>query len=66
MAEEAPRCRLVAVRAVGGQEYNVAVLIKARAESKGDTNISSIVVLPNFKGFVFFEGAPPYEVSLIM
>ena len=63
MASEERRCRLVAIRAVGGQEYNVASLLKSRVESKDSTNVTSIVVLPNFKGFVFVEGAPPYEVQ---
>ena len=60
-----PGCRVYAIRAVGGQEYGVAFMLKARAENKGldKVKISAIVVLPTLKGFVFVEDPMPYEIQ---
>lgn len=64
-AEQAMSCRVYALRAVGNQEYNVAFMLKARAEHKGldKVKITAIVVLPSLKGFVFVEGSMPYEIQ---
>ncbi|GAB6945938.1 transcription elongation factor Spt5 [Vulcanisaeta sp. JCM 16161] len=63
--EQALSCRVYALRAVGNQEYNVAFMLKARAEHKGldKVKITAIVVLPALKGFVFVEGSMPYEIQ---
>ncbi len=63
--DQALSCRVYALRAVGNQEYNVAFMLKARAEHKGldKVRISAIVVLPTLKGFVFVEGSMPYEIQ---
>ncbi|WP_243678105.1 transcription elongation factor Spt5 [Vulcanisaeta distributa] len=64
--EQAMSCRVYALRAVGNQEYNVAFMLKARAEHKGldKVKITAIVVLPALKGgFVFVEGSMPYEIQ---
>ncbi|MGC9152589.1 MAG: transcription elongation factor Spt5 [Vulcanisaeta sp.] len=63
--DQALSCRVYALRAVGNQEYNVAFMLKARAEHKGldKVRISAIVVLPALKGFVFVEGSMPYEIQ---
>jgi len=67
MSEEGKpsNCRVYAIRAVGGQEYGVAFMLKARAENRGldKVRISAIVVLPELKGFVFVEGTMPYEIQ---
>ncbi len=64
-SEQSFACRVYALRAVGNQEYNVAFMLKTRAEHKGldKVKISAIVVLPSLKGFVFVEGAMPYEIQ---
>ncbi|MGC8542747.1 MAG: transcription elongation factor Spt5 [Vulcanisaeta sp.] len=63
--DQALSCKVYALRAVGNQEYNVAFMLKARAEHKGldKVRISAIVVLPALKGFVFVEGSMPYEIQ---
>ena len=63
--DQALSCRVYALRAVGNQEYNVAFMLKARAEHKGldKVRITAIVVLPALKGFVFVEGSMPYEIQ---
>ncbi|BDR90930.1 transcription elongation factor Spt5 [Vulcanisaeta souniana] len=63
--EQSLACRVYALRAVGNQEYNVAFMLKSRAEHKGldKVKISAIVVLPSLKGFVFVEGTMPYEIQ---
>ena len=47
------------VRTVGGQEYNVALILKARIESK-NLNIPSLIVLPQLKGLIFVEKGLPH------
>ena len=63
--DQALSCRVYALRAVGNQEYNVAFMLKARAEHKGldKVRVTAIVVLPALKGFVFVEGSMPYEIQ---
>jgi len=58
-------CRVFSLRAVGGQEYNVAFLLKTKVESKGvdKTGISALLVVPSLKGFVFVEARMPYEIQ---
>lgn len=58
-------CRVYALRAVGNQEYNVAFMLKARAEHRGldKVRVTAIVVLPSLRGFVFVEGTMPYEIQ---
>lgn len=65
MTSQGMNCRMYGMRAVGGQEYNVAFMLKARIETRGldKVRISSIVVLPSLKGFVFVEGMMPYEIQ---
>ncbi|WP_069807384.1 transcription elongation factor Spt5 [Vulcanisaeta thermophila] len=65
MASQGVSCRIYALRAVGGQEYNVAFMLKTRIEARGldKVRVSSIVVLPTLKGFVFVEGSMPYEIQ---
>jgi len=55
-------CSIHAVSTIGGQEYNVALLLKLRAEA-GKLPIYSIVVT-NLKGLIFVESAGPHVVDL--
>ena len=57
-------CFFTVVRTVGGQEYNVALILKARIESK-KLDIPSLVVLPRLKGLVFVETSLPFLVQNI-
>ncbi len=50
------------VRTVGGQEYNVALIMKARIESK-NLGIPSIIILPQLKGLIFLERGLPHIVQ---
>ncbi len=58
-------CRVYAIKTVGGQECNVAFMLKGRAENRGleSLRLSAIIVLPNLKGFVFVENTTPYELQ---
>jgi transcriptional antiterminator NusG len=62
---ESKPCYFIAVRTVGGQEYNVALIMKARIESK-NINIPAIVVLPRLKGLVFAETPFPHIVQNVI
>jgi len=50
------------VRTVGGQEYNVALIMKARIESK-NLGIPSLIILPQLKGLIFVEKGLPHIVQ---
>jgi len=59
---EAKQCFFTVVRTVGGQEYNVALILKTRIEAK-NINIPSIVILPRLKGVIFVETPYPFLVQ---
>ncbi len=50
------------VRTVGGQEYNVALILKARIESK-NIGIPALIVLPQLKGLIFVERGLPHVLQ---
>ncbi len=59
---EAKQSFFTVVRTVGGQEYNVALILKTRIETK-NVDIPSIVILPRLKGVIFVESAFPFVVQ---
>ncbi len=58
-------CFLTAVRVTSGQEGNVALLLKARIESK-NLSIPSLVVVPGLRGFIFVETEHYYIVQNVI
>lgn len=56
---------IYAVRTVSGQEMNVALIMRARAEGQ-KLPIRSIVVIENIRGVVFVETTYPYYVDRLI
>lgn len=58
--EAEKKIKFYALKVTAGQEYNVAVLLNNRA-TRGDYNVSSLIVIPGLKGMIFVEGEGMYE-----
>ncbi|RLF41393.1 MAG: transcription elongation factor Spt5 [Thermoplasmata archaeon] len=52
---EKPKTRIFSIKTQVGKEQNTADLLNSRA-SKTDLNISSILVTPELRGYIFVEG----------
>lgn len=63
---EKPRIRnFYAVKVTAGQEINVALTIEERVKVQGISEIHSIIVPPNLKGYVILEAEGPHVVKLV-
>jgi transcriptional antiterminator NusG len=55
-----------AVKVTGGQEINVALLIEERIKTNNITDVYSIVVPPNLKGYVIIEATGSHIVRTLI
>lgn len=54
------------MKVIGGQEVNVSLILEERAKTNNISEIYSIIVPPNLKGYVIVEASGPHVVKLLI